>query len=143
LDALSRAAQRDGEQVCALVTRIVAVVSGGVSAHGLKHIEFLRRRVGMERQAFLTYWREVHGPLAAAIPTVRRYHQLPSTDDESPYGLPFLDGLAVLWFDSADSMRKGAQHVAYRMTREDMPRLADMELSTSLLTQELWASDQS
>lgn len=133
---------RAGEQVDSLLTRVITLVDGPVSAHGLKHVEPLHRRKDMDRQDFLAYWREVHGPLAAAIPTVRRYNQFPATDEEYVHSQPLLDGLAILWFDSTDSMRDGAKHPAFRMTREDMPHFMDQERSTFLLMQEVWSSGQ-
>lgn len=134
--------EKVGMQVDTLLTRFIEILTGPAAAGGLKHIELMRRRKNMDLQSFRAYWREVHGPLAAAIPTVRRYHQLPTSDEEYAQDQPCLDGLAVLWFDSTESMREGAQHPAFRMTREDMPRLVDLELSTSLLMREVWSSCQ-
>lgn len=130
----------EGGRAIALLTRTIPLVSGPVAADGLKHVELVCRRAEMDRPGFLAYWRDVHGPLAAAIPTVRRYHQLPATDDEYLQGEPALDGLAVLWFDSTDSMREGARHPAFAATRADMPRLVDTQRSGSLLTREVWSS---
>jgi len=123
-----------------LLTQVVVLVEGPVAEQGLKHIELLNRRQGMTRQEFMSYWRDRHGPLAAAIPGVRRYHQLPTTDLTNPAGSASFDGMAILWFDSVDAMREGAQHPAFRMTREDMPRLVNPSRTSSVLVQEVCSS---
>lgn len=71
-----------------------------------KGIGFVRRRPGMPVEAFQRYWREVHGPLGAAIPTARRYVQ--SHTRLAAYGRgrePAWDGLAILWFDDTAALR--------------------------------------
>lgn len=127
-------------QSVVLLTQVVVLVEGPVAEQGLKHIELLTRRQGMTRQEFMSYWRDSHGPLAAAIPGVRRYHQLPTTDLTNSPGSASFDGMAILWFDSVDAMRGGTQHPAFRMTREDMPRLVNPNGTFSVLVQEVYSS---
>ena len=75
----------------------------------------LRRREGMSREEFQRYWREEHAPLVARhaeILRIRRYVQMHTIDD--PRLLPIAaargcedepyDGIAEIWFDSADDM---------------------------------------
>ncbi len=69
---------------------------------------------------FRRYWREVHGPLGAKIPSILRYEQN-HTAAEAYAGeaSPRFDGLAVTWFVSTDSMREGARAPIYATVRED------------------------
>lgn len=75
-------------------------------------IGFLRRRDDLDVESFRRHWLEVHGPLAARIPTLRRYEQQHIIDSpqigvfprRGPYAL---DGFAQLWFDDAASMQQG------------------------------------
>jgi hypothetical protein len=73
-------------------------------------IEFaLRRKAGMSREDFQTYWREVHGPLVAGHSSalgIHRYIQLHTLDDPINEALsnarnckiePY-DGVAELWW---------------------------------------------
>jgi hypothetical protein len=83
---------------------------------GIKLFEFLRRAPGTTREQFHTYWRDVHGPLLADDPDLRRHvkryelnHQL-STDAERERTDTEVkdnewDGVAVLWFESMDELR--------------------------------------
>ena len=46
----------------------------------IKVCELVRRRPGMSVEEFQAYWRDVHGPIVAALPGLRRYvqdHPLP------------------------------------------------------------------
>lgn len=136
----SMGAQRPDEQVTALLTRPQAISPGPAPGDGLKHLELVCRRADLGRPAFLAYWRGVHGPLATGIPGMLRYQQCPAVDDEYAECQPLLDGIAVLWFASIETMREGARHPAFAHTREDMAHFMDTARSVSLLTQEVWSS---
>jgi uncharacterized protein (TIGR02118 family) len=89
---------------------------------GVKSVEFVRRRPDLAVADFQRYWREVHGPLAARIPVLRRYVQSHVTPES--YGRrepPPYDGIALTWFDSTDAMRVSAGTAEYRATRADEP----------------------
>jgi uncharacterized protein (TIGR02118 family) len=60
----------------------------------------------MTVEAFQRHWREVHGPLGAALPTLRRYVQ--SHTRLSAYNRgrdPAWDGIAIIWFDDSAALR--------------------------------------
>ena len=71
----------------------------------------LTRKPGTTAERFRRHWREVHGPLAARMPGLRRYHQNHMVD-ASPLGIGSspegwrLDGISELWFDDVASMEK-------------------------------------
>src|SRR3989449_11326265 len=58
-----------------IITEEHVVKDGAVPADGVKNVEFVTRKPGMEVDRFQQYWYGVHGPLAARIPVVRRYVQ--------------------------------------------------------------------
>lgn len=107
------------------------IKDGAIPANAVKNIEFVNRRPGMELGSFRRYWREVHGPLAATIPVLRRYEQNHLTPDSyasSP--APPYDGLAITWFDSTSDMKAGTLTPEYAATRADEPNfLPDGHLS--------------
>src|SRR6266508_968740 len=83
------------------------VVKDGPALPGMaKGIGFVRRKAGMPVEAFQRHWREVHGPLGAAIPALRRYVQshtrLAAYDRERE---PTWDGIAIIWFDDPAALR--------------------------------------
>ena len=113
------------------------IVDGPVPAGAVKNVEFVTRKPGMPVADFQRYWREVHGPLAAHIPSIRRYVQ----NHVRPGGYrdgrqPAYDGLAVTWFESTDAMREGARSEAYVRTRADEPNFIDAGRLPIIITAE-------
>lgn len=69
----------------------------------IKMLALLTRKEGITHEEFVKHWYEIHGPLAHAVPGIRRYVQshiagtrsrpdIPDTDIE-------VDGIAELWYD--------------------------------------------
>src|SRR5262249_36613322 len=58
-----------------VITEEHVIKDGPAPAGGVKNVEFVTRRPGMAVETFQRYWREVHGPLGARIPVIRRYVQ--------------------------------------------------------------------
>lgn len=93
----------------------------------IKRFVILRRKTGMSTAEFHKYWRDIHGPLIAAIPGVRRYVQyhvsseIEVGDNEDP-----VDGIAELWFDSHSAQRDAWDTEQYARAVADEPNLFDM-----------------
>ncbi len=105
-----------------VVTEEHVIVDRPAPADGVKNVEFVRRRPGMSVEEFQRYWREVHGPLAARIPVIRRYVQSHTRRSAYEGGrAPAWDGVAITWFDSTDAMRASARSPEYAATRADEP----------------------
>lgn len=93
---------------------------------GLKYIAFIRRRPGSEVDGFQRYWREVHGPLAARNPFIRRYVQCHVRRRLYEAGrTPPFDGSPMTWFDSFDDLRASGRTEELRLTREDEANFMD------------------
>jgi uncharacterized protein (TIGR02118 family) len=76
----------------------------------IKSVGLLTRKAEISHEQFVKHWLEIHGPLAHAVPGVRRYVQnhilevrhradIPTTEVE-------IDGIAELWFDDRESMAR-------------------------------------
>ena len=65
-----------------------------------KVLVVLQKKADLSREEFRRYWRNVHGPIGARMPGVRRYVQNHVLADGAPF-----DGLAEIWFDSPEAMR--------------------------------------
>ncbi|MGR8947928.1 MAG: EthD domain-containing protein [Gammaproteobacteria bacterium] len=103
-----------------IVTEDVVIKDGRVPSAGVKNIELVHRKQGMEPTAFHQYWIEHHGPLGASIPQIHRYVQSHTrasaySDDKEPA----LDGVALTWFENTQSMREAATTPQYAETRAD------------------------
>ncbi len=88
----------------------------------IKVIGLLTRRPHLSHEEFVHHWLHVHGPLARAVPGIRRYVQshiigtrtrpdLPETDVQ-------VDGIAELWYDDLASYEAAAR-------TPEMKRLTD------------------
>src|ERR1043166_5834860 len=58
-----------------IVTDEYVIKDGPIPHDAVKNIEFVTHKPGMPIEAFQKHWREVHGPLGASIPVVKRYVQ--------------------------------------------------------------------
>jgi uncharacterized protein (TIGR02118 family) len=106
-----------------LVTEEHTVKDGQLPPEAVKSVEFLLRRPDLAVEQFQRYWREVHGPLVASIPGVRRYVQSPTRRSAYEAGrAPAYDGVALTWFDSPDALRAAtgtAEHAKEAAGREN------------------------
>lgn len=84
----------------------------------------LRKRDDMSVEAFRQHWRETHGPLAAKLPGLRRYHQN-HVVDRAQRGISYargshdFDGISELWFDDLPSMTASFAAEPVRHLAED------------------------
>jgi uncharacterized protein (TIGR02118 family) len=58
-----------------IITDDHVIKDGPVPTGAAKGVGFARRKPGMTIEAFQNHWRQVHGPLGAAVPALRRYVQ--------------------------------------------------------------------
>jgi len=103
-----------------IITEDHVIVDGPVRSGAAKGVGFARRKPGMDVAAFQRHWRQVHGPLGAAVPTVRRYVQ--SHPRPSAYGRgrdPEWDGIALIWFDHPESLRAATTTPEWARVRAD------------------------
>ncbi len=88
----------------------------------LKVIGLLTRKPHLTHAEFVDHWLNVHGPLALAVPGIRRYVQSHIQDTRTRPDLPetnvHVDGIAELWYDDL------AAYEAAGRTQE-MKRLTD------------------
>ena len=120
-----------------IVTEDHVIKDGAVSADAVKNVEFARRKPGMPVDEFQRYWREVHGPLAARIPAIRRYVQ--SHTRRSAYEaarVPVWDGLAIAWFDSTQAIRDAGGTAEYAEAVADRANFLAPEPMTFIITKE-------
>lgn len=110
----------DRSRTVVMPVDVYVIKDGTVPDDAVKNIEFVNRRPGMALEPFRSYWHNVHGPLAAKIPVIRRYEQnhLALSEYQKSHPPPY-DGLAITWFASTADMRKGATTPEYAATRAD------------------------
>lgn len=98
-----------------------------------KALFFLTRKEGMSHEAFYEYWQTEHVPLATQHPHLRKYA---TSVPEDPDAAPF-DGIAELYFDSAEALREGLlESDVAAEAKEDALAFADPEESTMVVLEE-------
>jgi len=110
----------------------------------------LRRLPHLSREQFQKYWLETHGPLVrerASSIGVLRYVQLHTGYDELNAGLrasrggpDAYDGVAELWFDSADAIGAKLSTEAGRRAAAEL--LEDERRFIDLANSPLWIADE-
>jgi uncharacterized protein (TIGR02118 family) len=125
----------DPGSIVTLVTEPYLAKPGDVPASFVKNYELVTKRPGMDRAEFDRYWAQVHGPLASAIPTIRRYVQAHLSPGTREAGTAPYDGLAITWWDDVAAMRAGAATEAYARTRADEANFLDGELPFVITTE--------
>ena len=126
----------DVDRLVELVVDDVVVKDGPVLDGGIKNVEFVHLSPGLGPEEAHRYWRDVHGPIAASIPTMSRYVQshtrMGAYDRPDP---PPFDGVAITWWDDLDAMRASAASPEYASTRADEPNFLDGEPGVILTTE--------
>ena len=78
----------------------------------IKVLALLTHKQGITHDQFVRHWFDVHGPLAHAVPGIRRYVQSHITDTATRPDIPEtnveVDGIAELWYDDLESLRHAA-----------------------------------
>jgi uncharacterized protein (TIGR02118 family) len=122
-EPLVLAADRLRADPASLVTVLMRdhrIKDGPIAPNGLKNFEFVTRRPDLSVDAFRSYWRDHHGPLATGIPTMLHYVQSHAVDSEySDDGSPTCEGSAITWFADLAAMRASADCEVYEPMRRD------------------------
>jgi uncharacterized protein (TIGR02118 family) len=120
-----------------IITEDHVVKDGSVPPDAVKSVDFLTRKAGLPLEEFQRHWLLVHGPIAAAIPGLRRYVQ--SHTRRSAYGagrVPAYDGAALTWYDSTQAFRDAAATAEYARAAADGPSFLSMDRTRSIPTRE-------
>lgn len=125
----------DQSSIACLVVEEHVAKPGQPRAPFVKNYELVTKRPDLGRAEFDRYWAQVHGPLAAKIPTIRRYVQAHLSADTIKTGTAPYDGLAITWFDDVEAMRAGAATEAYAKTRADEANFLAGELPFVITTE--------
>ena len=115
------------------------LVKDGAAASdtAVKSVDFLVRKPGLPVEEFQRHWLLVHGPIAAAIPALRRYVQSHTRRSAYEAGrIPAYDGAAMAWYDSAEAFRAAAAGAEYSRVAADSPSFLAMDRIRSILTRE-------
>lgn len=120
-----------------VITEEHVIKDGPVPHNAVKSVDFLTRKAGLPVEEFQRHWLLVHGPVAAAIPALRRYVQSHTRRSAYEAGrVPPYDGAAITWYDSTEAFRGAAATVEHARGAADWPSFLSMDGIRSILTRE-------
>ena len=120
-----------------IITEDHVIKDGPAPPDAVKNVAFLTRKPGLSVEAFQRHWLGVHGPIAAALPGLRRYVQSHTRRSAYDAGrVPAYDGVVLTWFDSTETIRGGAAAPEYARVLADAANFLAPGQTPSILTRE-------
>lgn len=101
----------------------------------VKLVIFLHKRADLTVEEFERYWREVHAPIAAQLPGLRKYVQ----GYKVPAAVPFpatCDAVAELWFDSVEALTATMNSQQERAVAADAANFIDLARTSMVVVTE-------
>jgi len=91
----------------------------------VKLVYCITKRAGLTDEEFFRYWKNVHGPIGARIPGLRKLVQshrltVPGDEHHNDY-----DGMAELWFDDVEALLAARQSREWKAATEDEANFID------------------
>ena len=102
----------------------------------IKLVYCFRRRPGMSQADFHNYWRDVHGPIGARIPGLRRFVQSRAILLPGDSRAPDFDGIVELWFDDERSLIEARKSAEWRASGLDEKNFLDPGSTMYAVTEE-------
>jgi len=91
----------------------------------LKLVYCITKRVGLTDDEFFRYWKNIHGPIGARIPRLRKLvqsHRLTVPGDKHR---PDYDGMAELRFDDWEALLAARESPQWKASSEDEKNFID------------------
>jgi len=102
----------------------------------IKLVYCVTKKAGMTDEDFFRYWRDVHGPIGAKIPGVRRLVQSYRVTVTGDKYQPDFDGMAELWFDHPEALLAARQSAEWQASVEDERNFIDPTKAAYFVTRE-------
>jgi uncharacterized protein (TIGR02118 family) len=102
----------------------------------IKVVYCITKRPGLTDEEFFHYWQNIHGPIGARIPGLRRLvqsHRLITPGDKYQ---PDYDGMAELWFDNIDDLLAARQSAEWKVSNDDEANFIDPKRVAYFVSQE-------
>lgn len=102
----------------------------------VKLIYCIRSKPGLSREEFIRYWADVHAPLGARIPGLRKLvhsYALAVSGDSRPADF---DGMAELWFDDVRAILEARQSAEWAASTADEANFVDLSRSAYFVSEE-------
>ncbi|MFZ0287362.1 MAG: EthD domain-containing protein [Terriglobales bacterium] len=107
----------------------------------IKVVYCVSKKQGLTDQEFFRYWKNVHGPIGARIPRLRKLvqsHRVTVPGEKHP---PDFDGMAELWFDDVETLLAARQSPEWKASTEDEANFIDRQKVAYFVCEEHIISD--
>jgi uncharacterized protein (TIGR02118 family) len=101
----------------------------------VKLVYCLCRKAGLSREEFIRYWAEVHSPIGARIPGLRKLVQSYALPVRGDYR-PAFDGMAELWFDDLAAVVEARESPEWAASTADEANFVDPTRSAYFVSEE-------
>ena len=91
----------------------------------IKLVYCVTKKPGLSDEQFFRYWRDIHGPIGARIPGLRKLVQSHCVKALGDKHRPDYDGMAELWFDSVEALLEARQSFEWKASTEDETNFVD------------------
>jgi uncharacterized protein (TIGR02118 family) len=102
----------------------------------VKLVYCITKKAGLTDEEFFRYWTNVHGPLGAQIPGLRRLVQSHRVSSPGDWKQPDYDGMAELWFDDSEALLDARQSPQWKASSEDEANFVDRSKVAYFVSQE-------
>lgn len=102
----------------------------------IKLVYCITKKAGMADDEFFCYWRNVHGPIGARIPGLRKLVQSHRVTIGGDQHHPDYDGVAELWFDDAAALLAARQSPEWEASSRDEANFIDREKVAYFVSEE-------
>ena len=108
----------------------------------IKLVYCITKKAGLTDEEFFRYWENIHGPIGARIPRLRKLVQshrltLPGDRSRSDY-----DGMAELWFDDLEALLAARQSPEWKASTADETNFIDHTKVASFVSEERTVLDE-
>ncbi|MGO9125414.1 MAG: EthD domain-containing protein [Terriglobales bacterium] len=108
----------------------------------VKLVYCIRKKAGLTEQGFFRYWENVHGPIGAQIPRLRKLVQSHRLTVPGDARRPDYDGMAELWFDNMEALLAARQSPEWKTSSDDEANFIDHHKVAYFVSEEHIISDK-
>lgn len=91
----------------------------------IKLVYCITKKAGLTDEEFFRYWENIHGPIGARIPGLRRLVQSRRLTVREDRHRPDYDGMAELWFDDREALLTARQSPEWKASTDDEHNFID------------------
>jgi uncharacterized protein (TIGR02118 family) len=102
----------------------------------IKLVYCITKKATLTDEEFFAYWKNIHGPIGARIPGLRKLvqsHRLTLPGDNSP---PNYDGMAELWFENVEALHAARNSAEWKASTEDEAHFIDHRKVAQFISEE-------